>query len=63
MNVGKGHWIFAVIFLVIFVIGMVWAYRRDKPVDKANYKGTWGILFFMFLVLFLVYLFVKLKTS
>ncbi len=63
MNVGKGHWIFAVIFFVLFVSGMIWAYRKDKPTDKINYKGTYRMLFFMLLLLWLVYLFVRLKTS
>ena len=63
MNVGKGHWIFALIFFLAFVGYMVWAYSKDKAVSKKHYKGSYLIILFMLLVLATVYAFVKLKTS
>jgi len=63
MNVGKGHWIFALIFFLVFIVGMIWAYRKDKPVNKTHYKRAYMLIFVVVLILFLVYTFVKLKTS
>jgi uncharacterized membrane protein YtjA (UPF0391 family) len=63
MNVGKGHWIFAIIFFVVFVASMIWAYRKDKPAGKIHYTGIFRLLFFMLLVLWLVYMFVRLKPG
>ncbi len=63
MNVGKGHWIFAIVFFIVFIAGMTWAYNKDKIVDKNNYKGVYRIILYIFLVLILVYLFVKWKAG
>lgn len=63
MNVGKGHWIFALIFFLAFVAYMIWAYRKDKSVSNRHYKGSYLVIIFMLLILGLVFAFVKLKTS
>ncbi|MBI2269876.1 MAG: hypothetical protein HYU69_05895 [Bacteroidetes bacterium] len=63
MNVGKGHWIFALIFLLAFIGYMIWAYRKDKAVSNRHYRGSYFIILFMLLVLAFVYAFVKLKTG
>lgn len=63
MNVGKGHWIFALIFFIAFVVYMIWAYRKDKSVSRFHFNGSYLIIIFMILVLVLVYTFIKLKTN
>ena len=63
MNVGKGHWIFALVFIFIFVLGMLWAYRSDLQINRLHYKGSYKIIFGIISVLLVVYLFVRLKTG
>jgi hypothetical protein len=31
-NVGTGHWIFAGIFAIVFIGGLVWSYSKDKGI-------------------------------
>lgn len=63
MNVGPGHWVFAAIFFLLFIACMIWAYRKDRFTDKYHFKGSYKLIFFVLIVLGLVFLFVKLKTS
>ena len=64
MNVGRGHWIFAALFLVLFIAIMVWSYRKDKPLTNTYYKGGGYIVFATVIaVLLFVYAYVKIKTS
>jgi hypothetical protein len=57
----KGQLIFALIFFIGFVIGIAWAYRKDKGDNKAFFKGSYKILLFSLFVFFALYGLVKLK--
>ncbi len=50
-----GQWIFAAIFAVIFIIVMLFSYRKDKKLHKKYYKGSLWILigFIIFIILLL----------
>ena len=50
-----GQWIFAAIFAVIFIIVMLFSYRKDKNLHKKYYKGSLWILigFIIFIILLL----------
>lgn len=50
----KGQLVFAIIFIVLFVGGMIYAYRKDIAKNKAYFKGTYKILL-VFLVIYLAY--------
>jgi hypothetical protein len=39
-----GQLIFAVLFIIVFVIAMVISYRKDKPLHNQFYKGNYKIL-------------------
>lgn len=39
-----GQWIFAICFLIAFVLIMVKAYGKDKKLHKKHYKGSFWIL-------------------
>lgn len=39
-----GQWIFAGLFFIVFVIIMIFSYRRDKKLHKKHYKGSLWIL-------------------
>ncbi len=51
--------IFAICFFIAFVIFMIFSYRKDIPIHKKNYKGSFWIL--VFFVGFILFLFI-LKT-
>lgn len=57
----KGQLIFALIFFIAFVIGIVWAYRKDKAVNKIFFSGSYKVLLFVLFVFFALYGVVKLK--
>jgi hypothetical protein len=44
MHITKGQIIFALVFFICFVIGMAWAYRSDRKVNRLYYKGVWVVL-------------------
>ncbi len=52
----QGQMMFAGFFVVIFIIAMVYAYRKDAKLHKLFYKGNFKILigFALFIVLLFV---------
>lgn len=55
MNVTSGHWVFAGIFTVVFIIGIAYAYRNDLRQTPELFKGSSKfllgvVLFIMILV-------------
>jgi len=57
----RGQLIFALIFFICFVIGIIWAYRKDKGTNRSLFKGSYKVLLFAALVFFALYGLVKLK--
>ena len=58
----QGQLVFAVCFFVVFVIVMIFAYRKDANLHKIFYKGNYKILigFIVFiLILFLIKIYFK----
>lgn len=51
-----GQLIFAILFLIAFVIGVTYSYRKDLLVHKKLYKGSYKILigFLIFIILLFV---------
>ena len=47
MTISKGQIIFAIIFFICFVIAMIWAYRKDRKVNRIYYKGVYVVLIAM----------------
>jgi hypothetical protein len=39
-----GQWIFAICFIIAFVIIMIFSYGRDKKLHRKYYKGSFWIL-------------------
>ena len=37
-NITQGHWIFAAIFALVFIIGIAAAYIKDAKIHKIHYK-------------------------
>ena len=57
MDFSKGQLIFALVFFVVFVIIMVFAYRKDRALSRIHYKGViyifLGILCFLLIYMLL----------
>jgi membrane-bound ClpP family serine protease len=56
----KGQKIFALAFIVLFIIGMIWAYRSDAKVNKLYYKNVWLVLVSMIIILASIVVLVKI---
>lgn len=56
-----GKMIFAAIFVVVFVVAMLWAYRKDSFINKIHFKGSPKILVITILVLLLLFIYVKMR--
>ena len=58
----QGQLVFAVCFLIAFIIVMIFSYRKDIPTHKIFYKGNYKILigFFIFIgILFVIKIFFR----
>jgi len=52
----SGQIYFAIFFIIVFVIAMIYVYRKDVKLHKKYYKGTYKILiaFLTFIALLFV---------
>lgn len=51
----QGQLVFAVFFVIIFIVAMVYSYRKDFKLHKKFYKGSYIIL--LGFIVFIVFLF------
>lgn len=58
-NVGTGHWIFAGIFAIVFIGGLVWSYSKDKGITKIHYNKSLLFILGIIVALFLMFVFRK----
>lgn len=56
-----GKIIFAGAFFIVFVIVMLWSYKKDKQINKIHFSGASKTLLYIVLVLVLLFLFVKMR--
>lgn len=54
-NIGTGHWIFAGVFLLAYIIYLVWSYRKDLKLHKIHYPGASLIIGGIIVAIFLIY--------
>ena len=40
----SGQKIFSIVFIILFVVAMIWAYRSDSEIIKKYYKNVWVVL-------------------
>jgi hypothetical protein len=57
----KGQIIFALLFFVAFVIGISWAYLKDKKSNTFYFKGSYKVLIVIVIVFFVLFGLVKIK--
>lgn len=60
MPFSKGQKIFALIFIVSFIIMLILAYRSDAKNIKLNYKNVWVVLISIALILGALVFLIKL---
>lgn len=59
----KGQLMFAALFALAFVVAMVWAYRKDMTTYMSKYyRNTYMILAGIIILIFCLWLYVKLST-
>jgi hypothetical protein len=56
-----GKLIFALSFLIVFIIAMIWSYGKDSKINKIHFKGSYKTLIFIILAFLLLVLIVKLR--
>ena len=56
----KGQKIFALVFIISFIVMLIAAYRSDAKVYKAYYKNVWVILVSMILILAALVVLIKI---
>ena len=56
-----GRVVFVVIFIIVFVIGLVWSYRKEKPILDVHFKKSYKILLGLILFVILQFLIVKMR--
>ncbi|MEH0007618.1 MAG: hypothetical protein V6Z82_02725 [Flavobacteriales bacterium] len=50
-----GQQIFALVFLLLFLASLLWAYRRDLAAHRKYYRGVGMLSLSMLLIVFLLY--------
>jgi ABC-type transport system involved in cytochrome c biogenesis permease component len=63
MTFSSGQLIFAISFLVIFIIGISYAFFKDKKVRARHYKGVYWVFVLIASVLAFYYVLVKLLAK
>jgi len=56
-----GRIIFVIFFVVVFVAGLVWAYRKDSVITKIHFKKPHLILLSIIIFLTILFLIVKMR--
>lgn len=59
-NITTGHWIFAGVFMILFIGYLVWSYRKDMEIHKLHYSGVMYFFGGLVLIVFLIYVFKRL---
>jgi hypothetical protein len=56
-----GRIIFVAVFIVIFIAGLIWSYRKEKNINKLHFNKTYKILIALILFLILQFIIVKIR--
>jgi hypothetical protein len=40
MNIGPGHWVFALLFAVAFIGILIWSFKKDKGIHRSQYQNS-----------------------
>ena len=56
-----GRIIFVSVFVLVFVAGLIWSYRKEKALNKIHFNKTYKIVIGLILFLLLQFLIVKIR--
>jgi hypothetical protein len=56
-----GRIIFVSLFVIVFVAGLIWSYRKEKKLNKIHFNHTYKVLIALILFLLLQFLIVKIR--
>ena len=56
-NITQGHWIFAGVFAIVFIIGITSAYIKDAKIHEIHYKGFYVFFAALIICVFLLFVF------
>ena len=59
-NITTGHWIFAGVFMLLFVGYLIWSYRKDAGMHKIYYHRSSLVLVALIVILFVIFVFKRL---
>ena len=62
----SGQLLFAAIFVIVFIIAMIYVYRKDIALHRLHYQGSFKVLigFIIFiLMLFVIKIYLKKQIS
>jgi hypothetical protein len=59
-NITTGHWVFAAIFMIVFIGYLIWSYRKDAVIHNKYYGNGAKVLLGIILVIFLLFIFKRL---
>lgn len=59
----RGNIIFAIVFFVVFVAAMIWAFRKDSKINSQHYKNPARTLIYILLALVALFLFIKFRKN
>jgi len=54
-----GRFIFVIFFIVVFLVGMIYAYKEDLKTIKEHYSSVYLLFIALILFLLILYLIVK----
>jgi len=54
-NITSGHWVFAVVFVVVFTIAIAISYRKDLSKIKIHYQRIWLLFVAMIVIYFIIF--------
>ncbi|HPQ07769.1 MAG TPA: hypothetical protein PK995_00915 [Bacteroidia bacterium] len=54
-----GRFIFVIFFIVVFLVGMIYAYKEDLKTIKIHYSSVYLLFIALILFLLILYLIVK----
>jgi formate hydrogenlyase subunit 3/multisubunit Na+/H+ antiporter MnhD subunit len=57
-----GRIIFALVFALVFIVGLIYSYKKDKKANQIHYNKTYLILLGLLGFVFVLYLIVKIKN-
>jgi hypothetical protein len=56
-----GKLVFAIGFTIVFVLGMIWSYKKDSFSNKIHFKGAFKVLITIILTMLVLFIFVKTR--